>query len=135
MELVRGLQGLKPKHLGAAMTVGSFDGIHLGHGGLIASTCGLAKQLARPAMMLTFEPMPREYLAPQDPRLRLNLARALAKSGDKAGARREIGHVVNRDPRAPVKWTVAHDAERFFDLRNGNALNRDRRGSLWVVLP
>ena len=42
-------------------------------------------------------------LAPQDPRLRLNLARALAKSGDKAGARREIEHVVNRDPRAPVK--------------------------------
>jgi riboflavin kinase/FMN adenylyltransferase len=71
MELVRGLQGLKPKHLGAAMTVGSFDGIHLGHGGLIASTCGLAKQLARPAMMLTFEPMPREYLAPQDPPARL----------------------------------------------------------------
>ncbi len=42
-------------------------------------------------------------LAPQDPRLRLNLARALAKSGDKAGARREIELVVNRDPRAPVK--------------------------------
>lgn len=42
-------------------------------------------------------------LAPQDPRMRLNLARALAKSGDKAGARRELEYVVNRDPRAPVK--------------------------------
>ncbi|MDQ5848013.1 MAG: tetratricopeptide repeat protein, partial [Pseudomonadota bacterium] len=42
-------------------------------------------------------------LAPQDPRMRMNLARALARSGDKAGARRELEHVVNRDPRAPVK--------------------------------
>jgi riboflavin kinase/FMN adenylyltransferase len=65
MEFVRGLQGLKAKHLGAAITVGSFDGIHLGHGGLIASTCGLAKQLGKPAMMLTFEPLPREYLSAQ----------------------------------------------------------------------
>jgi len=63
MELVRGLQGLGEKHRGAAITVGSFDGIHLGHGALIASTCGLAKQLGKPAMMLTFEPLPREYLA------------------------------------------------------------------------
>jgi riboflavin kinase / FMN adenylyltransferase len=65
VELVRGLGALKPKHRGAAITIGSFDGIHLGHGALIASTCGLAKQLARPAMMLTFEPLPREYLAPR----------------------------------------------------------------------
>ena len=57
------MHGLKARHRGAAITVGSFDGIHLGHGALIASTCGLAKQFAKPAMMLTFEPLPREYLA------------------------------------------------------------------------
>jgi len=71
MEYIRGLQGLKEKHRGAAITVGGYDGIHLGHGALIASTCGIAKQLARPAMMLTFEPLPREYLVPQDPPARL----------------------------------------------------------------
>jgi riboflavin kinase/FMN adenylyltransferase len=56
---------LKAVHEGAAVTIGSFDGIHLGHGALIASACGLAKQLGKPAMMLTFEPLPREYLAAQ----------------------------------------------------------------------
>jgi riboflavin kinase/FMN adenylyltransferase len=71
IKYVRGLQGLKAEHLGAAITIGSFDGIHLGHGALIASTCGLAKQLARPAMMLTFEPLPREFLSAQDPPARL----------------------------------------------------------------
>jgi riboflavin kinase / FMN adenylyltransferase len=71
MELVRGLQGLKAKHRGAAITVGSFDGIHVGHGALIARACALAAQAGKPAMMLTFEPLPREYLSPQDPPARL----------------------------------------------------------------
>jgi len=71
MEFIRGLQGLRDRHRGAAVTIGSFDGIHLGHGALIASTCGIAKQLARPAMMLTFEPLPREFLSAQDPPARL----------------------------------------------------------------
>lgn len=65
MRIIRGLQGLKAAHRGAAITIGSFDGIHLGHGALIASACGLARQLGKPSMMLTFEPLPREYLASQ----------------------------------------------------------------------
>ncbi|MDF2467290.1 MAG: bifunctional riboflavin kinase/FAD synthetase [Ramlibacter sp.] len=68
MQLLRGLQSVKAAHRGAAITIGSFDGIHLGHGALIASTCGLAKQLGKPAMMLTFEPLPREYLAGLPPK-------------------------------------------------------------------
>jgi riboflavin kinase/FMN adenylyltransferase len=71
MEYIRGLQGIRPGHRGAAITIGSYDGIHLGHGALIASTCGIAKRLGRPAMMLTFEPLPREYLMAHDPPARL----------------------------------------------------------------
>ena len=41
------------------------------------------------------------------------------------------GSAPSPDPRAPLKWTVAHDAERIFDLRNERALNLDRRGSLF----
>lgn len=41
------------------------------------------------------------------------------------------GSAPSPDPRAPYKWTVAHDAERVFDLTNGRALNRDRRGPLF----
>jgi riboflavin kinase/FMN adenylyltransferase len=71
MEFVRGLQSLEGRHRGVAVTVGSFDGIHLGHGALIARACALAAQAGRAAMMLTFEPLPREYLATQDPPPRL----------------------------------------------------------------
>jgi riboflavin kinase/FMN adenylyltransferase len=79
MEFIRGLQGLRDRHRGAAITIGSFDGIHLGHGALIASTCGIAKQLAKPAMMLTFEPLPREFLSAQDPPARLTDFRERAR--------------------------------------------------------
>jgi riboflavin kinase/FMN adenylyltransferase len=71
MEYVRGLQGLKAGHRGAAITIGSFDGIHLGHGALIARACALANLAGKPAMMLTFEPLPREYLSRDDPPARL----------------------------------------------------------------
>jgi glyoxylase-like metal-dependent hydrolase (beta-lactamase superfamily II) len=41
------------------------------------------------------------------------------------------GSAPSPDPRAPYKWTVAHDAERFFDLKTYRALTRDRRGPLF----
>ena len=41
------------------------------------------------------------------------------------------GSAPSPDPRAPLKWTVAHDAERIFDLQNERAMNLDRRGSLF----
>jgi glyoxylase-like metal-dependent hydrolase (beta-lactamase superfamily II) len=41
------------------------------------------------------------------------------------------GSALSPDPHAPLKWTVAHDAERVFDLKNERALSRDRRGNLF----
>ena len=41
------------------------------------------------------------------------------------------GSALSPDPHAPLKWTVAHDAERVLDLENERALTRDRRGNLF----
>jgi riboflavin kinase / FMN adenylyltransferase len=71
MELIRGLSGLHPRHRGSVVTIGTFDGIHPGHRALIDSLLDHARRLGRPAMMLTFEPMPREYLAASNPPARL----------------------------------------------------------------
>ena len=71
MELIRGLSNLRPRHQGSVVTIGTFDGIHPGHQALIRSLLGHAERLSRPAMMLTFEPMPREYLAAENPPARL----------------------------------------------------------------
>jgi riboflavin kinase/FMN adenylyltransferase len=64
MELIRGLNAVAARHHGAAVTVGSFDGIHLGHKALIDRARAIAADLGRPSVVLTFEPLPREYLAP-----------------------------------------------------------------------
>jgi riboflavin kinase/FMN adenylyltransferase len=71
MELIRGLTNLRPRHRGCVVTIGGFDGLHLGHQALIARLREAARRFARPAMLMSFEPMPREYLAPEAPPARL----------------------------------------------------------------
>lgn len=56
---------------GGIVTLGAFDGLHLGHQALIARTVERARAAGRPALMLTFEPMPREFLHPESPPARL----------------------------------------------------------------
>ncbi len=51
------LPSLRPSTAGQAVTVGNFDGVHLGHQALVS-------RMARsglPGAVLTFEPLPREY--------------------------------------------------------------------------
>ncbi len=62
MELIRGLNGLDDCHRGSVVTIGTFDGMHLGHQALLARLKAHGARLSRPVMVLTFEPMPREYL-------------------------------------------------------------------------
>jgi riboflavin kinase/FMN adenylyltransferase len=71
MELIRGPLNLRERHRGCVVTIGTFDGIHLGHQALLSRLCKHAARLSRPAMVLTFEPMPREYLKPEKPPARL----------------------------------------------------------------
>ena len=68
MELIRGLNGMTDRRRGCVVTIGTFDGIHLGHQALLAALAAYGRRLGRPKMVLTFEPMPREYLsAPECP--------------------------------------------------------------------
>jgi riboflavin kinase / FMN adenylyltransferase len=71
MELVRGLGHFRERHRGGVVTLGAFDGLHLGHRALLDAALGLSLRLGRPALMLSFEPMPREHLHPRDPPARL----------------------------------------------------------------
>ena len=71
MHLVRGLRALRERDRGAVVTIGTFDGLHIGHGALIRATLAQARRESRPAAMVTFEPMPREVLRPDAPPERL----------------------------------------------------------------
>jgi len=71
MELVRGLHNLHPEHRGCAATIGSFDGVHLGHQAVLAQLVAQGRERRLPVTLITFEPQPREYFMPQSapPRL------------------------------------------------------------------
>jgi riboflavin kinase/FMN adenylyltransferase len=71
MNLVRGLRALRERDRGSVVTIGTFDGLHIGHGALIRATLAQAHRESRPAAMVTFEPMPREVLFPDAPPERL----------------------------------------------------------------
>jgi len=75
MQLIRGLEGMRKPAPGCALTIGTFDGLHLGHQALIARVHQHAVRLSRPAVLLTFEPTPREYLNPANPPARLTSLR------------------------------------------------------------
>ena len=46
-----------------AITIGNFDGVHLGHQALLAETRAAADRLGVAAAVMTFEPHPREFFA------------------------------------------------------------------------
>ena len=64
MELIRGLQNIRPKHHGCVATIGNFDGVHLGHQAVLGQLAEKAAELDLPTTLITFEPQPMEYFVP-----------------------------------------------------------------------
>lgn len=58
-----------------ALTIGNFDGVHLGHQEMLGELKRAAARLALPSAVLTFEPHPREFFAPKNAPPRLTTLR------------------------------------------------------------
>jgi len=58
-----------------ALAIGNFDGVHRGHGALLSRLVEAARQTALPPTILTFEPHPREFFAPDSAPARLSTLR------------------------------------------------------------
>lgn len=64
MELIRGIHNLRPNDRGCVATIGSFDGVHLGHRAVLHQLAAKAAEFGLPAVVIIFEPLPREFFAP-----------------------------------------------------------------------
>lgn len=86
MRIVRDYQFVEDQDRGATVAIGNFDGVHLGHQSVIE----LARKAApdAPLGVMTFEPHPREYFAPDSPPFRLMRADARAHRLEKLGVAR-----------------------------------------------
>jgi len=85
MEILNGLEAVTNKHRGVVLTIGNFDGVHMGHQKILRHVVETARSLRVPAMAMTFEPHPTRVFAPErSPRL-------LTSSAEKAWLMRRYG--------------------------------------------
>jgi riboflavin kinase/FMN adenylyltransferase len=61
MHLIRGLSHLGPFKNGCVLTIGNFDGLHLGHRAVIKKLAERGEALGLPVVIMIFEPQPLEY--------------------------------------------------------------------------
>ncbi|MGD1881279.1 MAG: bifunctional riboflavin kinase/FAD synthetase [Paracoccaceae bacterium] len=86
MRIIRDYTFVEPEDRGASVAIGNFDGVHLGH----QSVIDLARRGApdAPLGVLTFEPHPREFFAPEAPPFRLMSREARSSRLEKLGVQR-----------------------------------------------
>ena len=135
--------GLDENDRGAVAAIGNFDGVHRGHRRVIDLTKAEARGRARPLGVVTFEPHPRQVLAPDAPPFRLTNAAARAHRLADLGVERlyelpfaerlmslapaEFAREVIRDGLGLVHVVVGHDF-RFGKDRAGDAAGLARLG-------
>jgi len=65
MELIRNLDNVPDALKGGVLTVGVFDGVHVGHQAVLGRAVARARELGAPALALTFHPHPLAVLRPE----------------------------------------------------------------------
>jgi len=90
------LESIPAAARGGVLTIGNFDGVHVGHRAILSACRAAAEQSGGPVVAMTFEPPPDLVLRPDDVPLRLT------PTGEKARLLREAG----------AKYAVAVEASR-----------------------
>ena len=71
MQVIRGLHNIRPHHQQTVLTIGNFDGVHLGHQAVLAAVVEKARQMQATSTVMIFEPQPLEVFAPDKAPARL----------------------------------------------------------------
>ncbi|KZN62742.1 bifunctional riboflavin kinase/FMN adenylyltransferase [Pseudoalteromonas luteoviolacea CPMOR-1] len=61
MQLIRGIHNIRPHHYGCVLTIGNFDGVHLGHTEVLKGLKADAEKYNLPSTVMLFEPQPQEF--------------------------------------------------------------------------
>jgi riboflavin kinase/FMN adenylyltransferase len=87
---IRGLHNLRPWHRGCVATIGSFDGVHLGHQAILRQLVDVSLQYGLPAVVIVFEPQPHEFFLGDKAPARLMRLREKVQALLAAGAARVL---------------------------------------------
>ncbi len=66
MQIIEDVLKTDKNYDNVVLTVGSFDGVHLGHQHILKDVVERAKEISGTAALLTMQPHPREYFAPDN---------------------------------------------------------------------
>ncbi|PIV79407.1 MAG: bifunctional riboflavin kinase/FMN adenylyltransferase [Rhodobacteraceae bacterium CG17_big_fil_post_rev_8_21_14_2_50_63_15] len=88
MRIIRDYTYVTEADRGSSVAIGNFDGVHLGHRAVIEIAHRAGAAIGAPLGILTFEPHPREYFAPDAPPFRLMNRETRAHRLEKLGVER-----------------------------------------------
>ena len=71
MQFISSLHKIQSHHQNAVVTIGNFDGVHIGHQQLISTLKQSAAIQQKASMVITFEPLPAEYFSSADSPIKL----------------------------------------------------------------
>jgi riboflavin kinase/FMN adenylyltransferase len=118
-----------------ALTIGNFDGVHLGHRAMIARLAEVARGHGLPVAVMTFEPQPQEFFAPDQAPARLTslheklellrdcgVDRVYVCHFDYAFAQLTANEFISRilHEGLAVRWLLVGDDFRFGARRSGD---------------
>jgi riboflavin kinase/FMN adenylyltransferase len=109
VRVIHGWKHLPAEDRGAAVAMGTFDGVHRGHQKVIGLAGEAAKRLGAPLGVITFDPHPRSYFHPEQPAYRLMRPDQQARALEDLGA--AILYVLPWDPE------LANMSDREFATR------------------
>ena len=61
MRVIRGRHNIQKQDHGCVVTIGNFDGVHLGHQAILRRVHEAARRLDCPSLLICFEPQPKEF--------------------------------------------------------------------------
>jgi len=61
---IRGIENLSKQHRPSVVSIGNYDGVHLGHQHVIATLLAKSRELGILSTVITFEPLAKEFFTP-----------------------------------------------------------------------
>ena len=140
MRVFRHFENLPREVRGAAVAVGNFDGVHLGHREVIAEAGRIARASGIPWAVLTFEPHPRSVFEPNATPFRLSPFPVKARLIEAIGPELLVVVTFNAEfartpPRAFVEQVLVHGLEaRHVICGHDFAFGHGRKGTPELLL-